>query len=149
MADLTSNELCNICCKHYCVGLRCCALGTDLTSTHGGWLFAKDGSSAWIVAPIASEVSRDWYCINHAVTRAEVVTGISGVWFVPSRTELLCGFSNREYWDGYSLTCYFSSSCQRSIGTCGWGVNMCFGSVGCSLAKLTARCVRAFRQVFY
>ena len=146
MADLTSNELCNICNKHYCAGLRCCALGSTID---GGRLIYKQGSVAWIVAPSGSEVGRNWYCVNHAITRAEAVTGVSGGWFVPSVTELLLGFSNRQYWDVYSSSFYFSSSCQQSIGTCGWGVNMRFGSQSCSLAKLTSYCVRAFRKVFY
>ena len=39
MADLTSNQVCNICCIHYNAGLRCCALGSLV---EGGYLFNKE-----------------------------------------------------------------------------------------------------------
>ena len=81
MADLTSNQVCNICCVHYNAGLRCCALGTVV---EGGNLFAKGGGVAWIVAPKTYELTRTWYARNDAVTLANNAFG-SGDWFIPSR----------------------------------------------------------------
>jgi hypothetical protein len=143
MADLTSNELCNICGKHYNAGLRCCALGSNV---EGGYLFAKGGSVAWIVAPAAAEVSRGTANkLADSVLRANCVTGVSG-WFVPSRTELLLGFSNREYWDSYSLDCYYSHQFYQTSGN--WHVNMRYG-VFVARSYLCFSCIRAFRKVFY
>jgi hypothetical protein len=152
MADLTSNELCNICCKHYCVGLRCCALGSivpgdpSCNGGDGGRLIYKQGSVAWIVAPAAAEVSRGTSNkANDGILCAETVTGVSG-WFVPSKSELLLGFSNREHWDSYSQFCYYSSIEYTTLGN--WHVNMRFGSFA-SYGYLCFSCIRAFRKVFY
>jgi len=150
MADLTSNQICNICRIHYNVGLRCVDLGTDLTSTQGGWLFAKDGSSAWIVAPNAYTVSRSWYCRNDAVTLANDAFG-SGDWFVPNLSELLYASNYKEFWDTYSTSTtshWSSSACGTTNASSSWSVVVC-RSCSCGTFNNNARTVRAFRRVFY
>jgi hypothetical protein len=84
MADLTSNQVCNVCCIHYSAGLRCCALGTLV---EGGYLFAKQGGLAWIVACSSRQVGRIWANRADAVTVAEA-SNACGDWFVPSRSDL-------------------------------------------------------------
>ena len=95
MADLTSNILCNISNICYC-GLRCCALGACV---EGGNVFAKRGRVAWIVAPATSEVSRCWVCRVNAVTTAQSEFAC-GDWFIPNRSELICGFDCKSFWNG-------------------------------------------------
>jgi hypothetical protein len=152
MANLTSNQVCNICCIHYNAGLRCCSLGADLTSTQGGYLFAKQGRNAWIIAPAAQQVSRGWYERGDAVTVAQA-TYACGDWFVPSRFDLLLGYSCRSFWDSFSNTLYWSSTEINSTFACSISqVNGCL----CASPKINSRtglgtlqCVRAFRRVFY
>jgi hypothetical protein len=146
MADLTSDSLCNICCIHYDDGLRCVALGTDLTSTHGGWLFAKEGRSAWIVAPAASQVSRTWYLRDDAVTEAQNAHGC-GDWFVPSITDLMLGLSCKSFLNSFSNTCYWTSTEYNTLNACVVAFNNSLGN--CINGKGLTRCVRAFRRVFY
>jgi hypothetical protein len=143
MADLTSNQLCNICCIHYNAGLRCCALGSAL---EGGRLFAKDGRSAWIVAPAATQVSRIWTSRNDAVTTAQA-SAACGDWFIPSKTDLIYGFDCRSFWDSFSVARYWTNT--EYSATYPW--NLCFNN-GCYYSfpgKTTVLCVRAFRRVLY
>jgi hypothetical protein len=146
MADLTSNQVCNICCIHYNAGLRCCALGTSI---EGGTLFAKQGSVAWIVAPAASQVSRTWYNINDAVTSANNVVGSEcNDWFVPSLNDLVLGYTYRSFWDSFSNSCHWSST-EACSGTA-WQINFACGCPSrLSSKQLGVFCVRAFRRVFY
>jgi hypothetical protein len=145
MADLTSNQLCNICCIHYNAGLRCCALGSLV---EGGYLFAKGGRVAWIVACSSRQVSRIWTSRNDAVTVAEA-SNACGDWFVPSRTDLQYGHDCKSFWDSFSSTCYWSSTENTATGA--WYVNFNTGNSGnvSTIAKTGVRCVRAFRRVLY
>ena len=151
MADLTSNQICNICRIHYNAGLRCCALGSNLVSTEGGYLFAKEGGVAWIVAPNAYTVSRNWYARNDAVTLANNAFG-SGDWFIPNLSELLYGSNYKEYWDTYSTstTSHWTDTFCDNAGSCttSWSVVLC-RSCSCTATNNLARTVRAFRRVFY
>ena len=143
MADLTSNQVCNICCIHYNAGLRCCALGSLV---EGGYLFNKDGSIAWIVACSSRQVSRTWYCRADAVTVAEA-SNACGDWFVPSRTDLILGHDCKSFWDSFSSYDYWSST--EANAAFAWSV--CFSS-GCNSpgsSKPSTTCVRAFRRVSY
>ena len=142
MADLTSNQVCNICCIHYNAGLRCCALGSLV---EGGYLFAKDGGYGWIVACSSREVSRTWANREDAVTVAEA-SNACGDWFVPSRTDLQYGQDCKSFWDSFSSTVYWSST--EANATHAWGVGFDCGTVGTSL-KSNTFCVRAFRRVLY
>jgi hypothetical protein len=143
MADLTSNQLCNICCIHYNAGLRCCALGSLV---EGGYLFRKQGSVAWIVACSSTQVSRTWANRNDAVTVAEA-SNACGDWFVPSRSDLRYGHDCKSFWDSFSLFNYWSST-EGNV-TNAWRVNLNSGTTTFGSAKTAVQCVRAFRRVLY
>ena len=142
MADLTSNQVCNICCIHYNAGLRCCALGSLV---EGGRLFAKGGRAAWIVAPAATQVSRVWTSRNDAVTTAQA-SAACGDWFVPSRDDLQFGHDCKSFWDSFSSFVYWTST--ECAATVAWRVDLSTGYVGCG-SKASPLCVRAFRRVLY
>jgi len=142
MAVLTSNQVCNICCLHYNAGLRCCALGTLV---QGGFLFAKQGGLAWIVACSSRQVSRNWANRNDAVTVAQAGNAC-GDWFVPSRTDLQLGHDCKSFWDSFSSTLYWSTT--ECSATRAWDVYLDSGVVA-TTAKTATRCVRAFRRVAY
>ena len=145
MADLTSNQVCNICCIHYNAGLRCCALGSLV---EGGYLYAKDGSIAWIVACSSRQVSRTWYLREDAVTVAEA-SNACGDWFVPSRTDLQLGHDCKSFWDSFSsLNRYWSIT--EANATEAWAVCFASGLISCAVQRKTSSIsVRAFRRVSY
>jgi hypothetical protein len=142
MADLTSNQVCNICCIHYNAGLRCCALGSLV---EGGYLFAKNGSLAWIVACSSRQVGRTWALRNDAVTVAQAGNAC-GDWFVPSATELLLGHDCKSFWDSFSPARYWTTI-PVGLGAC--YVNMSNGRSFFSFSSTAIYCVRAFRRVSY
>ena len=142
MAVLTSNQVCNICCIHYNAGLRCCALGSLV---EGGYLYAKDGSIAWIVACSSREVSRAWASIADAVTVAQA-SNACGDWFIPSRTDLQLGHDCKSFWDSFSSAFYWSST--EVNATCAWRVNLVTGTIDLN-TKTGPGCVRAVRRVSY
>jgi hypothetical protein len=142
MADLTSNQVCNICCVHYNAGLRCCALGSLV---EGGYLFAKTGGYAWIVACASRQVSRTWASRNDAVTVAQA-SNACGDWFVPSRTDLQLGHDCKSFWDSFSSASYWSSTVFNAASA--WLVPFTNGYAN-SINKTLPVCVRAFRRVFY
>jgi hypothetical protein len=146
MADLTSNQVCNICRINYNAGLRCCALGSAL---EGGRLFAKQGGFAWIVAPVATQVSRIWTSRNDAVTTAQA-SAACGDWFVPSRSDLQLGGECKSFWDSPASSFYWSSTEYNAL--LAWYV--AFGTYNNGRVFRTSktagpRCVRAFRRVLY
>jgi hypothetical protein len=148
MADLTSNQVCNICSIHYNAGLRCCALGSLV---EGGYLFAKRGGIAWIVACSSRNVSRSWANRNDAVTVAQA-SNACGDWFVPSRTDLQLGHDCKSFWDSFSSTYYWTST--ESNATTSWSVVFSggtagFGNIYASNKTYTSFSVRAFRRVSY
>ena len=146
MADLTSNQVCNICCIHYNAGLRCCALGSLV---EGGYLFAKRGGIGWIVACSSRQVSRVWASRADAVTVAQA-SNACGDWFVPSRIDLQLGHDCKSFWDSFSSTCYWGNT--ESDATNAGGVNFASGVTfgpGGGNSKTYLRCVRAFRRVLY
>jgi hypothetical protein len=142
MADLTSNQLCNVCCIHYSAGLRCCALGTLV---EGGYLFSKQGGLAWIVACSSRQVGRIWANREDAVTVAQA-SNACGDWFVPSRSDLGFAQDCKSFWDSFSSTFYWNST--EATGTNAWRVNFNTGGVY-TATKTNKNCVRAFRRVFY
>ena len=144
MADLTSNQVCNICCIHYNAGLRCCALGSLV---EGGYLYAKRGGIGWIVACSSRQVGRNWYCRADAVTVAEA-SNACGDWFIPSRTDLQLGQDCKSFWDSFSSTRYWSST--ELNATIAWFVCFYFGNFDFAGGfKTNTFCVRAFRRVSY
>ena len=142
MADLTSNQLCNICCIHYNAGIRCCALGSLV---EGGYLFAKDGGYGWIVACSSTQVSRTWANRNDAVTVAEA-SNACGDWFVPSRFDLMCGHDCKSFWDSFPFATHWSST--DGSATVAWVVRFNGGTYS-TFYKTNTHCVRAFRRVLY
>ena len=110
----------------------------------GGIIICNQGYQ-WIVAPVSTEVSRDWYCRNDAVTTAES-NAACGDWFVPTIGQLQNpGYTCRQWWDSFSLDSYWSSTENNSDFACALRY---FGSVGLS-SKVLVYCVRAFRCVSY
>ena len=144
MADLTSNQVCNICCIHYNAGIRCCALGSLV---EGGYLYAKRGGIGWIVACSSREVSRTWDLIADAVTVAEA-SNACGDWFVPFRTDLQLGHDCKSFWDSFSSTGTGYWSSTEYNATIAWGVGFGTGNLTTN-PKTTTCCVRAFRRVLY
>jgi hypothetical protein len=143
MADLTSNQVCNVCCIHYNAGLRCCALGSLV---EGGYLFAKGGRQAWIVACASSQVSRTWALRADAVTTAQAGNAC-GDWFIPSRTDLLLAADCKSFWDSFSSTRYWSNT--EFNATSAWGACFVGNCINCYTNKTGTYCVRAFRRVSY
>ena len=143
MANLTSNQVCNICCIHYSSGLRCCAFGSLV---QGGYLFAKQGGLAWIVARSSREVIRTWYNRNDAVTVAQQGNAC-GDWFVPSRIDLVLGQDCKSFWDSYTAAAYWSSA--EISPSRAWEVNFDYGGFFDGDAKINNFRVRAFRRVSY
>jgi len=142
MADLTLNQVCNICCIHYNAGLRCCALGSLV---EGVYLFAKRGGIGWIVACASRQVSRTWASRDDAVTVAQA-SNACGDWFVPSRTDLQLGHDCKSFWDSFSSANYWSST--ESDASRAWIVYFSDGGIN-SAFKTGTRCVRAIRRVSY
>lgn len=143
MANLTSNQVCNICCIHYSAGLRCCALGTLV---EGGYLIAKEGGLAWIVACSSRQVSRVWTSRADAVTVAEA-SNACGDWFVPSRSDLTLGHDCKSFWDSFSSANYWSST-ENNVNNA-WNVDFNNGDIGGGRNKVNLTCARAFRRVSY
>ena len=113
-----------------------------------GFLLCKTGgNTAWIVAPRCSEVSRTWYCRDDAVTTANTCSGCSGVWFIPTITQLQNpGYTCRQYWDLFSSAIYWSSTELNATYAC----FVCFNTGTPNRTfKTNVRCVRAFRCVTY
>jgi hypothetical protein len=143
MADLTSNQVRNICCIHYNAGLRCCALGSLV---EGGYLFNKSGGMAWIVACSSTEVSRNWASISDAVTVAQAGNAC-GDWFVPSKIALQLGQECKSFWDSSSTYDYWSST---SVGATPFAAYVRFYDGYTNFGtKSSNRNVRAFRRVYY
>ena len=143
MALLTSNQVFNICCVHYDAGIRCCALGSLV---QGGYLYAKHGSVGWIVACSSRQVSRVWTNRADAVTVAEA-SNACGDWFVPSRTDLQYAYDCNSFWDLFSSAAYWSDTELNAL--CAWHVRFTNGLVDYNYSKVSSRCVRAIRRVFY
>ena len=118
------------------------------SSQYGGNVICAASSVYWVVAPSSTEVSRDWYQRNDAVTTANS-NASCGDWFIPNLSQLLNpGWECRTHWD--SASGYYWSTCQHPAP---WTkrVDMS-GSAGscCNSNYYTAiENVRAFRCVSY
>ncbi len=124
-----------------------CALGACIPQLNGSTIICKNGGIAWLVAPISTEVSRNWYCREDAVTRAIAVTSLTTGWFVPCISYLQNpGYLCKSFWDSFSSTIYWSSTEY----SCGSACSMSFstGTTGYGNKAYTF-CVRAFRCVTY
>ena len=134
------------------------ALGSTVC---GGRLFCKSGTGiAWIVAPVATQVSAgwnggtgsvvgnkpnvsDWSSLSTALTNAGLTPS---QWFVPSCTQLMSGYTCRTFWDSFSSAIYWTST--ERYGNDAWNVLFYNGGYDAS-QKVSMRCVRAFRCVTY
>ena len=117
----------------------------------GGYLICKSGGIGWIIAPSSTEVLREWYTRNDAVTTANAQAAC-GDWFIPTCGQLQNpGYTSRNYWD-YSptqpQTCYWSSQPSPFTNLCALGVRMHNGTAFV-MRKTSDRMVRAFRCVSY
>ena len=127
---------------NYSSGLRCCALGSLV---EGGYLFAKQGGLAWIVACSSRQVGRAWANRADAVTVAQA-SNACGDWFVPSRIDLQLGHDCKSFWDSFSSDRYWSSTEDNLANA--WNVSFGTGNVT-DPNKTNANCLRAFRRVSY
>jgi hypothetical protein len=97
MATLDSNSVSGITSAHYCsTSIRCCALGAFV---EGGYLIAKEGGSALIIAPCTTEVRRTWPCRTDAVITACAAAACND-WFIPTLNDMRCASDQAElgYW---------------------------------------------------
>jgi len=124
---------------------------TTLGSSYGGgYAICLQGGFAggvvWIVAPAATEVSRNWYCRDDAVTTAQA-SAACGDWFVPTCGQLKNpGSTCRTYWDLYSTAGYWSTT-QR-YGPAAFPIVVANGGSP-NTNKTCILCVRSFRCVTY
>ena len=136
------------------------ALGSTVC---GGRLFCKSGTGiAWIVAPVATEVSATWNgSTSGVVGNKPLVSSWSSLstaltnagltpsqWFVPSYTQLLSGSRCKTYWDSWSSDNSYWSSTEYD-STCACYVFFPVNAGGPFATKTTNYRVRAFRCVTY
>ena len=111
----------------------------------GGYLICCSGGTLWVVAPSSTQVSRNWYSRNDAVTTANA-NAACGDWFVPSIGQLQNpGYTCRTYWDSY-CTVYWSNT---ELNSC--HAQLVIFSNACTTydRKQDTHCVRSFRCVTY
>jgi len=136
-----------------------CPEGTVLPDKSA--IICKSGGTAWIVAPVTTQVSQTWngttdtlvgnkccVCDWSSLCSALVSAGFNpGDWFVPSRTQLQNpGYVCRSKWDSFAGGGYWSSTevnATVSYYVAYTSGNAEFGS------KTLFSCVRAFRCVTY
>ena len=134
-----------------------CPVGTTLPD--GSIIICKAGGTAWIVAPVSTQVSATWNgttsacvgpkpCVSDwpTLNTRLINCGFNPCdWFVPSCAQLLNpGYCCRTQWN--PSTAYWSSTeCSATLACF-----LCFNS-GISLCnfKTESYCVRAFRCVTY
>ena len=137
-----------------------CPEGTVLPD--GSAIICKSGGTAWIVAPVTTQVSATWngttdtlvgdkccVCDWSSLCSALVSAGFNPAdWFVPSSTQLSNpGSVCKTKWDVYNPnSCGYWSSTEYD-STCGVCVNCCGGLIG--VPKSSTVSVRAFRCVTY
>jgi hypothetical protein len=139
-----------------------CPVGTTLPD--GSRIICKSGGgSAWIVAPVSTQVSQTWngtttllvgdkccICDWATLNTALLNNGFNpGDWFVPSLSQLCNpGYTCRTQWDTFDggVSNYWSSTEVNSTNAC----ILYFGSGGTSsVGKTNCGYVRAMRCVTY
>lgn len=120
------------------------------SSVFGGSLICCASNVYWIAANSNTEICRNFNSTSDANTVAQSCTGCTG-WFVPSRAQLQTyGPPNRQYWDAYTATCYWSSSEVYAGSPQGWAVDMNLATSNCTFVpKGNSIPVRSFRCVTY
>jgi hypothetical protein len=115
----------------------------------GGYLICQTGGNRYIVAPSSTEVERNWYQRNHAVTQANA-NAACGDWFVPSSGHLQNpGYVCREHWDSYNASKYWGNN-EVGNNDNAYFTNMANGSASFHPnQKPNSLYVRAFRTISY
>ena len=110
----------------------------------GGVLICQSGGTRHIVAPDSTEVQRDWYNRNDAVTTANA-NAACGDWFIPDKNYIRNpGWTCRTYWTVANKT--WSNSNRQT--TDGWYLQRNDGTIIPHYRNRTYA-VRAFRTVSY
>jgi len=141
--------------------IAACPVGTALLD--GSRIISKAGGTAYIVAPVCTQVGSAWaggqysstlvgdkccICEWPGLNTLLIQCGFNPCdWCVPSVSDLLTfGYTCRTNWDTFTNVGYWSSTEDSSTTSC--LVFFPFGSqLTCS--KTQALCVRAFRRVTY
>ena len=116
----------------------------------GGYLICCSSGNLWIVAPSSTQVRRNWYSRNNAITTANA-NAACGDWFIPTCAQLNNpGYTCRTYWDSYQTDCAYWSNTPYAP----WAAYCVFFSPGSALNGdqnyINADIyVRAFRCVSY
>ena len=115
-------------------------------SHEGGYLICCSSGTLWIVSPSSTEVQRNWYSRNDAVTSANS-NAACGDWFVPTCGQLKNpGRVCKTHWDSYQNSYYWSNTEESSVG--GYFVDFTTSDAD-AMPKPSNRYVRAFRTVSY
>lgn len=110
----------------------------------GGYLICKTGGVAYVVAPVSTELCRDWYSRNDIIVCACSVTGCTD-WFIPTRTQgNTIGACNAQYWDTYTSAWYWACASTQSYQMPNGG-----GRSGFGYDQSNVWNTRAFRCVTY
>ena len=76
----------------------------------GGYLICMSGGNLWIVAPMSTQVTRNWFQRNDAVTTANS-NAACGDWFIPNCSQNKNpGNVCKQYWDLHSSDYYWSTT---------------------------------------
>ena len=86
-----------------------CPLGACIPQLGNSTIICKNGGIAWLVAPMSTEVSRNWYCSVDAVTKAIAVTSVTTGWFVPTIGQL----PNPGYLPYHHWHCIHRGRCRQ------------------------------------
>ena len=115
----------------------------------GGYLICCSSNNLWIVAPASTQVQRNWYNRNDAVTTANA-NAACGDWFIPSCGQLKNpGYQCRTYWDSVNLSGYGYWSNTERTSFHAWNVAYDAGNAPPSGKQHSFIFVRAFRCVSY
>ena len=122
-------------------------------SFEGGNLVCCAGGNYWIVAPVATQVKRNFYEKDHASARAEQVSGCTG-WFIPTCSQLLLLGACATYWDTglNGMQHYYWSSSPHPANPGHFAFRSYISPPGPDaggMGKNFCACVRAFRCVTY
>ena len=114
----------------------------------GGILICCSSNNYWIIAPISTEVCRNWHSRNDALTCANS-NAACGDWFLPTCSQLKNpGATCLTYWDDHN-NFYWSTTQFNNHSHYKWSVNIGDnGSTG-YLGADFSRFIRAFRCVSY
>ena len=136
-----------------------CPVGTTLPD--GSRIICKAGGTAWIVAPVLTEVGQTWnsstttqvgnrccVCDWPTLCSRMISCGFNpSDWFVPSTTQLNNpGYVCRTRWDSFASTNYWSSTEINATYAC---LQSFLTGLFISDSKTSKGCVRAFRCVTF